>query len=131
MKKIIIAVIFLMLISPVFAQDTTPFYYVNVSVEKIYHTNLGYLVFYRTQKGIETIGVPYRWFNDSAGKADIVNLPGGVNWPTMTVFYKDGEFSNLRLYVHRNRAHITWGSVPQGTDVNSYFPEEDIFNLKF
>jgi len=130
MKKIIFAVIFFMLISSVFAQDNK-FYYHNVSIEKIYATNTGYLIFYRTHTGIEIIGVPYRWFNDSAGMADIVRLPGGTNWPTMTVFYKEGEFSNLRLYVHRNKAHITWGSVPQGTDVSSHFPEDNTFRLKF
>ena len=131
MKKIIIAVIFLMLISPVFAQDTTPFYYVNVSIEKIYPTNQGYIIFYKTQKGMETIGVPKRWFNESAGRADIVNLPGGENWPTMSIFYKEGEFSNVRLYVQRSRSHVTWGNISQGTDVSSYFPEEDTFDLKF
>jgi len=131
MKKIIIAVVFLMLISPVFAQDTTPFYYVNVSIEKIYSTSQGFIVMYRTQKGVETIGVPNRWFNESAGRADIVNLPSGFNWPTMSIFYREGEFSNVRLYVHRSKGHITWGNVPQGTDVSSYFPDGDTFDLKF
>ena len=131
MKKFIFTVIFLMLISSVFAQEDSSIYYVNLSIDKIYSTNQGYIVFYRTQKGIEAIGVPTRWFNQSAGKAAVINLAVGGDWPSMSVFFRDGEFTNVRLYVHRNKTHYTWGSVPLGTDISSYFPEEDTFDIKF
>ena len=135
MKKLIIAVIFFALISPVFAQNNsnnnTDMYYVNVSLEKIYPTNQGYVIMYRTQRGFSTVGIPNRWFTDPAGRADLVRLPTGSDWPTMSIFYVDGEFSHVRLYVHAHRGHRTWGNISQGTNVSRFFPEGDTLDIRF
>jgi len=137
MKKYLIAIVLFALISPlfVFAQnnsgDDSKVYYVNVPVEKIYPTSSGYVVFYRTQSGIATVGLPYKWFNEAAGRADLVRLPPGTNMPSMSVFYRGGEFSHVRVYIHRNRNHFTWGSVAQGMDASRYFTDEDTLQLKF
>jgi len=137
MKKYLIAIVLLALISPffVFAQnnsgDDSKVYYVNVPVEKIYPTNNGYVIYYRTQTGITTVGLPYSWFNEAAGKADLVRLPPGTNMPSMSVFYRDGEFSHVRVYIHRNRNHFTWGSIPQGIDTSRFFTDEDTLKIKF
>ena len=131
-----IAVFFLVLISPVFAQnrsqDDSSIYYVNLSIERIFPSNQGYIVMYRTQRGVDTLGIPNSWFFKSGGRADIVNLPAGSSaWPTMSVFYSDGEVSHIRLYVKRNRGHITWGSIPLGTDLSRYFPEDESITIRF
>jgi len=134
MKKIIIALIFLAVISPVFAQsnsdEDSDIYYINVSVEKIYPTSQGYIVQYRTQMGMATIGIPNSWFTEAAGRAGMMRLPSGSTWPSMSVFYSHGEFTHLRLYVSA-RGHNTWGSIPQGTDVSRFFSDDDSFQLKF
>ena len=134
MKNIIIALLFLAVISPVFSQNNSDehddVYYVNVSVEKIYPTRQGYVIVYRTQMGMATIGVPNSWFSDAAGRAGMMRLPSGSTWPSMSVFYTNGEFSHLRIYVSA-RGHSTWGSIPQGTDVSRYFSEDESFKLKF
>lgn len=134
MKKLIFLLILLVFISPVFAQsnlENPSLYYVNVSIERIFPSNQGYVIQYRTQNGFATIGVPNSWFNDPAGRADMVRLPRGPNWPTMSIFYSDGEFSHVRLYVHAVKSHNTWGSIPQGTDVSRFFPEDESFNIQF
>ena len=136
MKKLIIILVFLAVITPVFAQnssdDSTTMYYINVPVERIYSCNEGYIVQYRTSTNrYSTIGIPNEWFVGAAGKADIVRLPPGTNWPTMSVFFQDGEFSHVRLYVHRSRSHLTWGIIPQGTDVSRYFEDKDSFDFQF
>jgi len=137
MKKLIFAIILLALIMPVFAQNDSGenrnLYYVNVAIERIFTVSEGYLIVYRTQKGYATIGVPNEWFWDTENlrKGDMVRLPRGVNWPTMSVFYADGEFSHVRLYVHPSRSHSSWGTVSQGTDVSGYFPGDGSFNLQF
>ena len=134
MKKIIIALVFMALISPVFAQsnsDVDDIYYFNVSIEKIYPTRDGYIVVYRTQTGVATVGIPNLWFSEAAGRAGMMNLPSGGSWPSMSVFYTNGEFSHLRLYVSRVKSHITWGTIPQGSDVSRYFQEEGTFKLEF
>ena len=131
MKKIIVLLVFLAIALPAFAQDNTDdIYYVNVSIEKIYATRDGYIVRYRTQTGIATIGVPNSWFTEAAGRANMLNLPTGSSWPSMSVFYSNGEFTHLRLYLSRQKGHTTWGTIPQGTDVSRFFPEEG-FPLQF
>jgi hypothetical protein len=145
MKKLIFIFIFMALILPVFAQQQTQqnrqqeeeanlhdqrnLYYQSVTVEKVYYAGTGYLIQYRKAHGIGTIGIPYDWFTGSATKAELVILPRGPNWPYMSVFYKDGEFSHVRLYVHRQKSHTTWGVTPFGADVKKWFPEEG--SLKF
>ena len=131
MKKFVILFIVGLVVSSLSAQtvseeNTSKIYYYNVSVEKVYPTRRGYIIqYYRGGiKDFGTISIPNEWFTDAAGKAELITLPPGRNWPTMTIFYKDGEFSHLRLYVHRNKRHQTWGNVPLPADVSRYF--EDI-----
>ena len=137
MRKILIVLIFLAVISPViFAQDNADVdgagvYYVNVSVERVFPTSQGYIVQYRTQRGFAYVGIPNRWFFDAAGKADIIYNPVGSDWPTMSVFYNHGEFTHVRLYLARGKGHFTWGSIPQGTDVSRFFSDEDTIKLQF
>jgi hypothetical protein len=104
--------------SPLFAQkvpseQSSEYYYESVSLEKVYPTKFGYILQYR--KNVSKIGrmyIPVDWFTDAAGKAELITLPPGKGWPSVTVYSKNGEFSHLRLYVHRWRNHQTWGNVP-------------------
>jgi len=135
MKKLIVVLFILAVVSPVFAQQDEKkesFYYINVPVEKIFPSSEGYIVMYRTGTTlISTVGIPNDWFYDAGGAAQMVKLPLASDWPTMTVFYKEGKFSHVRLYTHPVKGHSTWGFVPQGTDVSSYFTDKDSFKLQF
>jgi hypothetical protein len=150
MKKFIIVLIFMALISPVFAQpiskeNASDMYYVNVLVEKVFPSTDGYIVQYRRGvNGFAIIGIPNKWFSDTSvvptqfgnapatnSKAELVALPPGRNWPTMSIFYKAGEFSHVRLYVHRLKNHMTWGYVPQGADISKYFTDSDNIKIEF
>ena len=138
MKKFIFLFICIAIALPVFAQPTisennkSEFYYVNVWVEKVYPSNIGYIVMYRQGVNkIGTVGIPNEWFTDAAGRADLIALPGGKNWPSMTIFYKNGEFSHIRLYVHREKSHTTWGSVPMAADLSRFFEDTDNFSIEF
>jgi len=137
MKKLMIVLFFMALNTSVFAQsnsgnNTSDMYYYNVPVERIYASSEGYIIQYR--KGINqlgVIGIPNEWFVKAGGKAELMKLPPGKNWPTMSVFYKGDQLSHIRLYVHHKRTHSTWGSIPQGTDVAKYFKDADSFRLEF
>jgi len=135
MRKFIIVLFFITLFTPVFAQnaaDLPKLYYINVPIERIYPSNEGYIIQYRNSTGsVSIIGVPNEWFSDAAGRADLVRLQPGTDWPTMSIFYSNGQFSHVRLYVHRSRAHQTWGNIPMGSDVNRFFGDRNSFNLEF
>jgi hypothetical protein len=136
MKKLIIVLILLAHVLPVFAQNNSgsdsQMYYINIPVEKVFLSHEGYVVQYR--KGISqiaTIGIPYEWFKNAASKAEVLLLPSGRDWPSMSVFYKEGEFSNVKLYVHRWKDHPTWSIVPQHMDVSRHFKDPESFSLEF
>ena len=156
MKKLIIVFISLTVIFPLYAQDNTTnlqnIYYKNVLIQKIYPSGRGYVVQYLKINGeVGTIGVPNNWFMDpktggdpaartaavslqytAAGKAEIVALSPGKAWPSMSVFYVDGKFHHVKLYVHWFKGHQTWGNIPQGMDVSRYFSDDDeTFNIKY
>jgi hypothetical protein len=137
MKKIIILAVlavFLFAVSPVFAQEKqdrveSEYYYKNVSLEKIYPYRAGYVVQYR--QGMSKVArayLPIEWFVGSATKGEIITLPSGIAWPSMTVYYKNGEFSHVRLYVHHLTTHQTWGDIPQNVNIDSSF--EGVEELK-
>ena len=113
--------------------NTSELYYVNVPVEKVYSYRLGYIVLFR--KGNNSLGrayIPYEWFRAkvaSQRKADLVMLQPGANWPTMSVFYKDGAFHSVRLYVSRENSHITWGTISTNTDLDRFFEGVESIDL--
>lgn len=137
MKKIVFTLIFLATIMPVFAQNDnergkTDMYYINVPVEKIYQTNLGYVIMYRKGTNqLGTVSIPNEWFTESAGRAEMMQLPPGPDWPTMSIFYKAGQFSHVRIYVHRLTGHRSWGILPGTVDVRSYFTDTENFNIEY
>jgi hypothetical protein len=142
MKKFLVLLILAAVfggIMPVIAQQNTQpankgseYYYVNVPVEKIYPYRKGYVVAYR--KGVNQLSrayLPMEWFTDAAGKGELIYMGSGTSWPYLTVYYKNGEFSHVRLYVRRDRGHSTWGNVPLSVNIDDRFENIEDFKLEF
>ena len=129
MKKItlVLALFIFINIVSVSAQEVSEekeseYYYVSVPIEKVYSHRKGYIVLYR--KNAVDLGrafLPVEWFNEPTGKGDLINLGPGRTWPHITVYYKNGEFSHVRLYVRKSKSHETWGNLPQGTNLDQEF----------
>ena len=142
MRKIIILAVLLSLSQgamPLFAQQQSEpkfkeseYYYFNFPIEKIYAYRLGYIILYRrTGNLIARTYVPSSWFNVIGGKGEIVGLGSGNEWPSMTVYYKSGEFSHVRLRLRRERSHETWGVVPLNINIDDYFKDIEEVQLEF
>ncbi|GHV89444.1 hypothetical protein AGMMS50267_18040 [Spirochaetia bacterium] len=124
---------------PALAQEATParngaspYYYVNVPVQKIYTCDLGYVVTYRRGAlGTAQAYIPMEWFNGSGSKGEAVRLASRSTWPFLTVYYKDGEFSHVRIYLHSNRTHESWGYIPPGQNLNSRFEGVEGIKLEY
>jgi hypothetical protein len=139
MKKLMLAVIVASFAAglPVFADNhrersESEYYYVNVSLERIFLYRAGYIVQYR--KGVNNTGrayLPREWFTDVAGKGEVVLLPKGDAWPTLSIYYKNGEFSHVRLYVHQWQSHPTWGIIPQNVNLDDHFIGIDTIQIEF
>ncbi|MDR0386978.1 MAG: hypothetical protein LBH57_02970 [Treponema sp.] len=107
------------------------YYYVNTTIEKIYPYRKGYVVQYRKGPvGIARVYLPVEWFHDSAGKGEIVYLGPGSDWPSMSIYYKNGEFSHIRLYV-RPLSHESWGNIPMGVNLDSHFEDVNEVRLEY
>jgi hypothetical protein len=106
----------------------SPFYYQTVPIQKIYVTNEGYVVAYnRTYKAPAFAYIPVTWFAAGEVKGDMVLLNAKEGWPRMDVYYKDGAFDHVRLFI-REQSHETWGNLPYGTELKSRF--EGVESLK-
>ena len=113
-------------------KNESEFYYVNVPIEKIFPYRKGYVVVYR--KGLAQFVqayIPQEWFYGAAAKGDIIQIGSGTLWPSMTVYYQNGEFSHLRLYVRKERGHESWGNIPQGVNLDDRFEYVDELRLEF
>jgi hypothetical protein len=114
------------------AGNTSELYYVNVPIEKVYPYRLGYVVVFR--KGINTLGrayIPYEWFRANSKKAEIVEIGDGKVWPCMSVFYKEGAFHSVRLYVARKKSHQTWGNISSNVNIDDRFEGVEEVKLGF
>jgi hypothetical protein len=133
---VIVACVILSAAAPLFAQKISgdresKHYYVRVDLEKIYPYRKGYIVQYR--KGANQMSrtyIPYEWFTTAAGKGSLVTVEGTA-WPSMTVFYNEGKFDRVALYVHRSKGHATWGSVPLTVNVDDKFENVEELQIEF
>lgn len=143
MKKIILLTALTLFIQGafLFAQDAaapayreSDYYYYNVTIEKIYAHRLGYMVVYRTGTNRTARSfLPVDWFQTvgEGTKGEVIALGSGNDWPSMTVYYKSGVFSHVRLYLRTNRLHQTWGTIPMNADYDQYFQNIEEVQLEF
>jgi hypothetical protein len=125
-------------VMPLFAQNVpadqqSEYFYYNVPIEKVYPYRLGYVIRYRKgASDMATVYLPREWFNDAAGKGELIYLSSGPRWPYLSVYYKDGEFNHVRIYLRRLRSHETWGNIPLGVNLDEHFANvEENFRLEF
>jgi len=145
MKKLIVAAVVLVLFfvgSPVFAQEeggeqegtASGPAIINIPLDRVWPHHLGFIVQYRRpgNRRFARAYLPMEWFaSGEDNRAEVITLPPGSSWPSMTVFFMDGEFSHVRLYLHRMLGHSTWGFVPQHHDLRRNFENVETLELRF
>ncbi len=108
MKRATLIVLLVAIVACAIASETSAFYPVRLDVVKVYSHADGYRVIYRKgSAGVADVYIPARWFV-SGGKAELVR-GNDPSYPYMTVFYKNGTFDHLRLYVLADQNDSTWG----------------------
>jgi hypothetical protein len=108
MKRATIVLVLIAIVSLGLAAVDSAFYPVRVDVVKVFSHGDGFKVVYR--KGSADVGavyLPARWFVPG-GKAELVRA-NDPSFPYMTLFYKDGKFDHLRIYVLADQKDETWG----------------------
>ncbi|SIP96502.1 hypothetical protein SAMN05920897_1027 [Alkalispirochaeta americana] len=133
-KALAVSSFFLLLAVPAFAQDQggadSSLLAMTVQVQRVYPHRLGYKVIYsRSDLYPGVVYMPGRWFTEAAGKAEII-YTSHPSAPYLTVFYRNGEVSHLRLVVQSSRTHRTWGALPSSQDPRDAF-ESDEFRIVY
>jgi len=104
------------------AANTSEMYYVNYPVEKVFTYRKGYVVLFRQgAHSLKRAYIPYEWFRAGVKKAELIQLGDGSAWPSMSVFYKLGDFHAVRLYVAKRASHITWGMLASTVNLDDRF----------
>jgi hypothetical protein len=116
MKRRIVALLLVAfvagLVSVAAESTTSTFYPVRLDIVKVYSHADGYRVMYRKGMfGVTDFYVPIGWFIPG-GKAELVK-GHDTSYPYAVVYYKDGKFDHLKLYVESNFRDPSWGQLSQ------------------
>ncbi|MGO9307534.1 MAG: hypothetical protein ACLQDL_00750 [Spirochaetia bacterium] len=102
-------------------------YYKSIPLIKVWAHQLGYMVQFWTSKSqVASIYIPLTWFNlGPNSKADIIygNEP---TYPRLVIFWVDGKFDHVNLYVLDNFDSLTWGVLNQAGDYTTQFNVEEV-----
>lgn len=114
--------IVLLLISSFMLSSATksPYYTRNVIITRIYPHRLGYKVMYMTNDLTNrSVYLPKTIFSESNDGSDI-QLGYGKSYPYMQIFWKNGEFSHVKLFLKADFHDVTWGAFndPDAHDKN-------------
>jgi hypothetical protein len=140
MKRFVVAVVISMMLLPLaaFAQETktadtttssiknpSDMYPFRLNVVKVYQHNLGYRVVYRVgQNDFSDAYIPMSWFK-AGGKAQLVRSNDPA-FPYMVIYYRQGKFSHVRLYVKDYAKDSSWGVLEGGPEIADKFNLEEI-----
>ncbi len=123
MKRLLIVSVLIALFTCALAADASTFYPVRIDVVKVFAHSDGFRVIYRKgSSDVAAVYLPSRWFV-SGGKAELIR-DHDPSFPYMTVFFKDGKFDHLRLYVLSDQKDLTWGILSPSDGVGKFDSEE-------
>ncbi|HOV37853.1 MAG TPA: hypothetical protein PLG79_03950 [Spirochaetales bacterium] len=133
MKKGILWVLFLFLVLGTSVYTLESEYYARtIYIEKVFPHQLGYKILYTTSKlDIAEAYIPHKWFSQSSSR-DGELVKGEVQWgddpsyPYMIIFWKNGKFSHVRLFLKKNMHDLSWGSLNPTQDLTEKFNVEEI-----
>jgi hypothetical protein len=119
-------------------QDEKSFFSVTIPAYRIYPHAKGYVFTYR-KNSIETarLFLPYEWFrrtpesNEVQAKGMLRVLGQGNTWPQVSIFYNDGQFSYVKLYIRPETTHESWGFITSGAKFGAEFENADPPVLNF
>lgn len=124
MKRATVLLALVLFLVAIFAAQAQT-YVKSVSIMKVLAHSLGYKVLYvKSSMEVGEFYVPYDWFK-AAGKAEVV-FGGDSSFPYFSVFFKDGEFSFIRLYLKQNIRDVSWGRLPSREGDSAKFDVDEL-----
>ena len=100
-------------------------------ITRIYPHSKGFKVlFIRSDLNIGSFYVPMNWFRGS-GAANQAQIMYGIDpaYPYCYIFWSEGEFSHIRLYVIKDKNHESWGVLSPTEDLSKF--DAETLEIKF
>jgi hypothetical protein len=139
MKKILGLMLFAFLIVGVALCAESPIYAKVVIIQKVYSHEKGYKVtFFTAQGDLSSCYIPIEWFypgsdfktDDGFSKAELV-IQQGPDAPHLEIFWKNGTFHHLRLFVNADNSARSWGVVRPGDHLETKFDPNKPITFQF
>lgn len=125
---------------PLGAQMTqSPYFAKSVSIMRVFSHQKGYRIVYWTQsRQARDVYIPIEWFsrygdylNENGSPKAELHFGPGPTFPYMTIFWKEGKFSHVRLFLNVDYRDSSWGVIPQTEDWSSRFDPSSTPQLRF
>jgi len=132
LKKIIFAFLILLFTAGfIYAEATdSPYFVKTMKISKVYSHKDGYKVLYRNARmEFGTFYVPIEWFGNDSTKAELIYGSGDA-YPYFSIFWKDGKFDHIRLYLQKDRSDGSWGDLDSTNDISGEFEGVESIELK-
>lgn len=98
------------------------FYSVDLMIYRISPHPDGYRIEYYQPNGeLFAVYASMDWFEDNQGGPGQIVWGDGEQYPYMTIFYKAGAISHIRLYLFDNQYHTSWGVLDRNKDYSEKF----------
>ena len=122
MKKIALLLLLMIGFTLILSAAESDFYVKTLYIEKVYPHALGYKIEYRDPNSmyLGAAYLPLEWFGRPDSPARLV-YARDTSVPFVNVYWKNGEFHHLVLFVHESLQHISWGSLAQTAGVADRF----------
>ena len=135
MKKLTIVLIVLIFSClAVFAQETpradneSYFYFKTAKIFKIYTYNAGYRIVYeKANLELREFMIPMKWFQ-AGGKGELI-WGNDASYPYFSVFWKDGQFDHIKLYLVPDLNHKTWASNENDSETENKISAIENINI--
>lgn len=117
MRRLFVGLILLAAGVSLFAQnqagDAGSVYVRTMPIIKIYTHQLGYKIYYVTDRGdTASFYAPLEWFHQTGGKGSII-YGLGAQYPYFSIYWVDKKFSHIKLYLIESMLSDTWGVLKE------------------
>ena len=124
-KRIIPLVLILFIFAAmVVSAEESRMFVKTMPITKIYLHRLGFkVVYYKSDLTFGEFYVPMKWFDEAGGKG-VLTMTMDQAAPFFSIFWFDGEFHSVKLYVKSDLKDITWGDIPTDSGIDDRFDIE-------
>lgn len=124
-KRVLLGLFLIATVVVLTSATTSPLFTKSVVITKIYPHQLGYRVIYMANDlEHKEVYLPVELFKIDKGSK--IFYGHDKAFPYMQIFWNNGEFSHVKLYVKPDFRDISWGTLYDPDAYDGFFGDQDI-----